>query len=66
VHNYVWFGIEPLLSTFQQQPGDLILANKRAFIFMPWVFLLGITICGKIGGIYGYFGSMGLIITWYF
>ncbi len=33
---------------------------------MPWVFLLGITIGAKIGGVYGYFGSMGLIITWYF
>jgi hypothetical protein len=38
----------------------------RIFLFMPWVFLFGISLGGKLGGVFGYFSCMGLIIAFYF
>jgi len=33
---------------------------------MPWVFLLAISVGGKLAGINGYFGVMVLTIAYYF
>jgi hypothetical protein len=47
--NYTDFGIEKLLDG-RVVPTQMITSDTQVFIFMPWVFLLFITIGGKIAG----------------
>ena len=39
--------------------------SVRNFLFMPWVFLLAISIGGSVAGLFGYFAAMGLIVSFY-
>ena len=48
--NYTDFGIEKLLDN-RVVPTQMITVDTQVFLFMPWVFLLCITIGGKIAGI---------------
>ena len=63
--NYTDFGIEKLLDG-RVVPTQMITSDTQVFIFMPWVFLLFITIGGKIAGTQGYLGMMVLTIAFYF
>lgn len=61
----MWFGLEKLLYS-QNLRSDMLPENIRNFLFMPWVFLLAISIGGSVAGVFGYFTAMGLIISFYF
>ena len=60
----MWFGLEKLIYS-QNFKSDMLPESVRNFLFMPWVFLLTISIGGSVAGVFGYFAAMGLIVSFY-